>query len=425
MRSPGAEAIAVREPALRKLLFITSELPFPALSGGKLKSLRLLEHLSSRFDVTIACPLKLEDGKHLADFERHFEGRLAAVMTEAVEVSRSPLNMVRSYVLGIPLNVLRTRAKALGDRIANAAQGTDIIYLDHYEVFQYAPREFSGPIVYHAHNAYHKLWARYGDASSNLPLRLAARYEAARVRTYEAKVCNASDIVYAAPRDIDALRPYCNAHVHWAETAHLGDDAQLTLDPLTWSKTEERLVYVGYLGWEANVLGLLWFLKHVWPKVRATHPSFQLDIVGKNPDERLKTAVARADNVRLLGFVADLEDVYRRSRLCIAPLTFGSGMKVKVLDAMARGIPVVTTPTGAESIDARHREHLLVCESAEAMARDIGEVLTDEALWSRLARNSRELIQTRYTWASVFSDMDRALADVISTERPTATLAVS
>jgi len=410
---------------LKKLLFVSPELPFPAQSGGKLKSLRLLEHLTSRFEVTIACPLKLEDGKHLADFEKHFEGRLAGVMTEAIDVPRTPVNMLRSYAMGIPLNVLRTGAPTLGGQIAEAAKGVDIIYLDHYEVFQYVPPDFPGRLVYHAHNAYYRLWERYGEAGSNLPLRLAARLEAARVRGYESKVCNAADIVYAAPADIAAMRPFCNADVRWAETAHLGDDSQLALDPMNWAATEDRLVYVGFLGWEANVLGLLWFLEEVWPKVKAKHPTFRLDIVGKNPDDRLKAAVARAADVELLGFVADLEDVYPRSRLCTAPLTFGSGMKVKVLNAMARGIPVVTTPTGAESIEARHREHLMVCPTADDMASDIGDLLTDEVLWNRLAEQSRELIRTRYTWAAVFGEMDRALAEVIGTAAPEATTASS
>jgi glycosyltransferase involved in cell wall biosynthesis len=171
---------------------------------------------------------------------------------------------------------------------------------------------------------------------------------------------------------------------------------------------------VGFLGWEANVLGLTWFLDDIWPQLKAAHPDLALDIVGKHPDDRLQTRAARDESIRLLGYVADLETVYPGARVCIAPLTFGSGMKVKVLNAMARGIPVATTRIGAESIEVEHGRHLMIATTAQDMIEDISQLLIDPVLWQRLADESRQRIAEKYTWQALFTAMDQALSSVLN-----------
>ncbi|MGK0336382.1 MAG: glycosyltransferase involved in cell wall biosynthesis [Candidatus Azotimanducaceae bacterium] len=257
------------------------------------------------------------------------------------------------------------------------------------------------------------MWERYSKTSINLFYKAVTFFEARRVKDYECAVAKRADLIFAAPGDLAALRGAGVTDTAMAETFHLGDDSQLDLPDLNWYRTKLNLVYVGYLGWEANTRGLLWFIKHVWPQLNAKHPKLTFNIVGKDPDDRLKKAVLPQPNIRLLGFVPDLESVYSIAHVCVAPLTFGSGMKVKVLNAMARGIPVVTTPVGAESIAAQHREHLMISNTASEMVRDIDELIHNNQLWDTLAHESRELIRCRYTWQALFASMDKVLDDVM------------
>lgn len=396
----------------RKLLFISPELPYPPQSGGKVKSLKLLQAMAERYDVTWVSPLKQDDGLHLASFtdlspcEKH--------LVVPLDVPRNAVQLARSYLDGRPLNVRRTLDEGLRDRVASIAAGYDVIFLDHYEVFPYLPDDFPGMVVYHAHNAYFKIWERYASLPGNPAMRLAARLEAGRVRRYEARVASRADLVFAAPNDgrelvaagVDARRI--------ADTYHLGDEAHLALPELRFEETAKKLMYVGFLGWEPNVQGLLWFIEQVWPQLLARHPELRFDIVGKNPDQRLREAVAAHPAINLTGYVADLDSVYRDSRVSVAPLLFGSGMKVKVLDAMARGIPTVTTRVGAEGIDVENGRELLVEDDPLRMAECIDALLGDRALWERLQAGSRQLIRDRYTWSRLFAnmhmEMDRRLA---------------
>jgi glycosyltransferase involved in cell wall biosynthesis len=400
---------------MKKLLFISPELPFPAQSGGKVKTLKLVQSLAERYRVTFVSPLKLEDADHSEEFAR-LSGCVRHVHAP-VNVPRNARNLLYSYAQGWPLNVRRTLDRGLQRQVCALADEHDVVVLDHYEVLPYLPEDYAGMVVYHAHNAYFKIWERYATQSGNPAMRLAAYLEAHRVRRFEAAVAGRADLVFAAPNDarelVDAGVPTDKIQ----DTYHLGDDTQLALPELRFEDTCEKLMYVGFLGWEPNVQGLLWFIENVWPMLETRHPGLCFDIVGKNPDERLQAAVADCPAIRLTGYVADLQTVYRDSRVSVAPLLFGSGMKVKVLDAMARGIPTVTTSVGAEGIEVEDRVQLMIADDPSDMAGRIDELLLDRIIWERLQVASRALIRRQYTWQRLFHSMHGAIEACLKERR--------
>jgi glycosyltransferase involved in cell wall biosynthesis len=390
-----------------KLLFLTPELPFPPQSGGKVKSLKLINALAERYEVTLACPLKGEDASHLESFHR--VSPCVKHLHAPLDVPRSARSLLTSYTSGWPLNVQRTFHPMLAAQIESIAGQFDVVMMDHYEVFPYVPRSFEGLRVYHAHNAYYKIWSRYATLPGNPAMRTAAWMESVRVRRCESRVARNADLVFAAPNDASELASAGVDARKIRNTFHLGDDRQLDLPELRFSETGKKLMYVGFLGWEPNAQGLLWFIDSVWPLLLHHQPDLAFDIVGKGADERLRAAVARHSGIRLRGFVEDLQTVYRESRVSVAPLLFGSGMKVKVLDSMARGIPTVTTPVGAEGIAAESGRHLLIAEDAESMANQVLTALSCRGLWRRLQSESRALVRDRYTWSMLFDNMHRDL----------------
>ena len=390
-----------------KLLFLTPELPYPPHSGGKLKSLKLLDSLAERYDITLLSPLKVADAQHQAEFEAL--SPCTQHLHRAVDVPRSAGNLLRSYLVGQPLNVLRSYHPQLAREVKRLAGKHDVIFVDHFEVAAYLPRKCDATIVYHAHNAYHVLWQRYAEVSGNPLMRLAAGAESRRVRRAELKIAKRADLVLAAPNDAKLLIQGGVDPRRVTHTFHLGDDRHLSRPELHFAATKKRLMYVGLLGWEANVQGLLWFVDEVWPQLVHMHPDLEFHIVGKNPDERLQRAVAPYPGIRLCGFLPDLEDAYQEARVSVAPLLFGSGMKVKVLDAMARGLPTVTTTVGAEGIDYRNKLHLSVADDPQAMAMQIVALLEEPRRWNRQRLASRQLIRERYTWDRLFRDMHQAM----------------
>jgi glycosyltransferase involved in cell wall biosynthesis len=400
---------------MKKLLFVTPELPYPPQSGGKVKSLKLLESLAERYEVTLACPLKLDDPANVGEFSR--VSPCARHLHEPVNIPRTAGNLALSYVQGRPLNVRRTFDTVLAERVADIADEHDIIVLDHYEVFPYLPASYQGMVVYHSHNAYFKMWERFAKLPGNPAMRLAAHIESGRVRRCEAALADRADLVFAAPNDGKELIDAGVNADKIRDTFHLGDDQQLDLPELAFEHTRKKLMYVGFLGWEPNVQGLVWFITEVWPRLLQQHPDLEFDIVGKNPDRRLQAVAAPWKGINLTGYVADLQTIYADSRVSVAPLLFGSGMKVKVLDAMARGMPTVTTSVGAEGINIENGKHLLVADEPAGMAEAILSLLDNAALWQQLQNNSRALISERYTWRKLFTQMHRDIDTALRAHR--------
>jgi glycosyltransferase involved in cell wall biosynthesis len=366
-----------------------------------------LHALAEKYQVTLACPLKMEDAQYVEEF--YAISPCAHHLHQEVSIPRTPGNLILSYLRGIPLNVHRTYNEQLQNNIAALASEQDIVFLDHYEVYPYLPTDYTGLRIYHAHNAYFKIWERYAQLPGNPVMRLAAYVESKRVKKYEAKVANNTDLCFAAPNDAQELAKAGVTLDKLHDTFHLGDDQQLELPKLQYANTEKKLMYVGFLGWEPNAQGLLWFIEQVWPQLVGRHPDLRFDIVGKGADQRLQDAVAMWRGISLKGFVPDLQEIYHNSRVSVAPLLFGSGMKVKVLDAMARGMPTVTTSVGAEGIDIKPGTHMLVADEPIEIATQIDRLLSDPELWLRLQTESRALITERYTWRQLFIQMHRTM----------------
>ncbi|MBK1649279.1 glycosyltransferase family 4 protein [Rhabdochromatium marinum] len=394
-------------PAVPAILFLTPELPYPPHSGGRIKSWKLIECFGSRYRLGVACALKGEDEQHLAAFRAR--ARLADLVAEPVKMPRSLKALLRSYLKRIPLNVLRTRSDTLARKIAALAPHYDLIFCDHYEVFQYVPDDFTGPVILHEHNAYFLMWQRYAESGGHPLMRLASYLESMRVRRYELAACARADLIFASPNDIDSLVAAGTERAKCRVTYHLGDETTLNRPPLDYDQTELVLLYVGTLTWEANVDGLLWFLAEVWPGLVAKHQGVRLRIAGKNPDVRLQQAAAAHPGVELLGFVEDLEPLFQRSRVFVAPLRFGAGIKVKVLSGMGRGLPTVTTSVGSEGLAVENGVQAAIADQAPETITAIDRLLTDRAHWEAMANAARELITEHYTWDRVLGDMQREI----------------
>jgi len=128
-------------------------------------------------------------------------------------------------------------------------------------------------------------------------------------------------------------------------------------------------------------------------------------ICGKGANPELLTLMKRSDGVEYLGFVPDLTEVMDSCTLAIVPLRFGSGMKIKTLDAMYRGLPVVTTKVGAEGIELVSQKHAVIADDANEFATAITRLTSDKELWSMLSLESRALARSKYTYSALAESM--------------------
>jgi glycosyltransferase involved in cell wall biosynthesis len=177
----------------------------------------------------------------------------------------------------------------------------------------------------------------------------------------------------------------------------------------------QGLLFIGNLAHRPNEDAVLFFLREVYPRVRQMLPDVGLDIIG----DCSSSAIAAYDSkeVRILGYLPDVEPHLRNARVFIAPLRFGAGIKGKVGEAMARGIPVVTTSIGAEGFGLTHELDVMIADDPESFAAAIKQLYSDEKLWRRIATNSRLLIEKHFTPEVIAETINNSIKQVSSRDK--------
>ena len=392
---------------MKKILFLTPTLPYPPVSGGVIKSNKVVHFLSERYELTVACLLKNEDTQHRAAFQTTVQ--LSNFISEELNVPRTAKNLVLSNLQGIPLNLFRNKSAAFKQKVNAVIHQYDVVFCDHYVMFQYIPDNYKGRIVLHEHNCEYLIWKRYAGIEKSLPKKLALLNQASRIKKYERQICRKADVILAAPNDIEELVKIGADKLKFLETYHLGDDSLLEQENLQFQPDNYTLLYIGTLSWEANIDGLLWFYKDIFPLLKKKNPAIKLRIIGRHPDERLIRIAENDKDIILEGFVEELEPYFRDSNVFITPLRFGSGIKVKVVNSLYMGIPCVTTSIGAEGLKTEDGEHMFIKDSPQEFADAINLLLTNKTIWDKISNNAKALARKYYTWDYVLENIQKAV----------------
>ncbi len=379
----------------KKLLFLTTQLPYPLISGGVIKSFKLLECLSKNYAVTLICPLKNKDQDQIVAFEKQLS--LSKTYYKPIHKTRSSFNLLKSYLRASTLNVYRNFDAQIKKEVQAHSKNADLILIDHYEMGVYIPPKYNGKVILHQHNAEYTLWESMAKTMRFGPKKIAVLSEVSRIKAAEKTYCNKADLVWAAPSDIDALKKI-GVTTPFSHTLHLGKEALLSYPALNFHKENKNLLFVGSLDWEANVSGLLWFIDSVWPLILAKQDNATLTVIGKNPDKRLIKAAKKTKHITFKGFVKHLDAAFLNAKISIAPLLFGSGIKVKVVEALYRGIPMITTSFGVQSLEVQNKKHICVCDDPKDFALTAIKLLEHKKTWTDLSKNSRAFASQHLRW---------------------------
>jgi glycosyltransferase involved in cell wall biosynthesis len=179
------------------------------------------------------------------------------------------------------------------------------------------------------------------------------------------------------------------------------------LQPIQRKPGAKNIVTLGTLHYPPNADGIRWFLYEVLPRIRRSVPNVRLTVIGKSPPaDFLDLALRHPDVIRLTGYVPDLIPYLEDSSLMVVPVRAGGGMRVRILEAFAYGMPVVTTTVGLEGIQAKPGKDVLVADSPADFADSVIRLLNDDSLQSQLSKNGRLLAETRYDWKVVLKELD-------------------
>lgn len=390
-----------------RILFLTPDVPYPPRSGGTIKSMSVLRHLQRAHQVHVLCFRRAP----LTPEQEAWTTEAGPVETVPLRRGRSAWNLLRSYAAGVPLSVLRNRSRPMFRLAAEelASEPFDAAFADGWLMAQYVPAGYRGLRVLHEHNAEHLMWQRQAELETSFGRRAVVRLEHMRVRNYESAIVRRFDVVFAVSQDDRVALEGLGARSGSVGLLPNIPQEGLLDRPELQPPGEPTLLFLGTLGWPPNAEGLRRFLRSGFPLLRSRRPDVRLVVAGAGTPRWLDRLISKTPGVEFAGAVLDPEPLYRRARAFVDVGVGGSGTRVKVLNAMARGLPVVSLPWGLEGLGAVPGEHALVAEDQRGLADLLGQILENDARWLRLSEAGRTLVRERYVPEIAFAELDAAL----------------
>jgi len=397
-----------------RVLFLSGWYPYPPNNGSKLRIYNLLSGLAYEHEVTLV--------SFADEGDRGVDTKLTQICRRVRVVPWKPFNprSLRS-MLGFfslsPRSVIDTYSPEMARRIREecAAQRYDLVIASQITTAAYVPLLPPIPALFEEvelgaryekfaaansflHRIRHRLtWMKFHRYLGHL----LGHFRACTVVSEEEKRLLAA--VVPRFKTIEVV-PNC---VHVSEYRGF----QAPAKPNT-------LVFTGSFSYFPNYEAMVWFLRDVYPHVQKEIPGVEVTITGDHGNRPLPGV----GNLKLTGLVEDARPLVARSWASIVPLQHGGGTRLKILEAMALGTPVVSTSKGAEGLGLRHGEHALIADGADDFARAVVRLLKDPGLRAHLSRNAYELVVKKYDWTAVMPRFLTLLAELSSAKTPSASL---
>lgn len=403
-----------------RILVIAHRMPFPPNKGDKIRAFNVISRLARRHDVYVASLIdEAADVPHVGRFESH----VRKFLYERIDRRRRPVSALKSLPFGRSITVthfyssaLQARLDALldeidvdavlcsssptaeyvfrsrhaGGKLARAVKVMDLIDVDSYKWAQYAAR--SGPGI---------SWVY--------------RYEANRLAAYEARIGATFDRLLLVseqecgyfPRGKGLPAPTPGKLRAMSNGVDL--DYFSPAPALAMPASPPTLVFTGVMDYWPNVEGVTWFVDRVWPAIQAGAPGARVQIVGSRPTKDVQR-LGTVPGVTVTGFVEDVRDYLGAATACIAPLRIARGVQNKVLEAMAMGRAVVTTPQAFEGLRAENGRDIVVAEGEAAFAEAVLGLLRDPARATQIGHNARLCVEAQYNWDENLRELEAMLA---------------
>ena len=382
-----------------RILFLSPRQPLPVRSGAKLREYHFLRALGGAAEVTYLYfadpgtePLTIQD--------LPFCRKVAAVPKPG---AYGVLKNIQGILGRWPLPILNYTSAGMSAAVDRAVSDTcfDFVHLDSIHMIRYAvaaaARNGRIKAVYNWHNIESEAMRRFSDTTTSRPKKWYAAQTARKLKDCENEILqSAYGHIVCSERErvqLAALVPSANVAVveNGVDTSYFALQGERAQNP--------RIVFVGAMDYFPNADGATFFAKQIWPRVRNSLPNAELTIVGANPGADVM-ALNDLAGVRVTGMVPDVRPFYLGALAAVAPLRTGGGTRLKILEAVAAGVPVVSTPLGAEGLDLNDGEHILLAraDDVNSWVAHLTRLAESADLRSQLTANALAVVQSRYDW---------------------------
>lgn len=376
------------------ILIVAPYSVYPVYTGGKGRIYQKIKYFGQHHDLVVVCYFDSSRNKPL------IKKYLASYCRKIKLVKRQePFLADRRDIPGkvyekTTLNMQRT-LNSLGKRF-------DIVMFEHIYLAEYRSMFENTFTVLEEHNIESSILRQLvetGPADIN-----EAKLEAQKMQDYETANWPGFNLVsVVSERDRDEIRQRCACELIVVEN---GVDTE-SIRPVAYNNSD-RILYMGHLAYRPNIEAVKYLVEHIMPVILKVLPDTTLCIAGTNPSEEI-LALQDLEYIDIVADPPDMGEVASRCLVVVVPLIIGGGTRIKILEAMAMGIPVVSTSLGCQGLAVQNREHLVICDEPDKFANAILEIKSDKQFRNKLRRNGRYLVKTRYDWKKIYRKYENTL----------------
>lgn len=381
-----------------RILQLMNKVPWPPKDGGAIACLNMTKGFSMLgHQVTV---LSMNTSKHHIDMKDMPPEVSSKADFRLVEVPASinwveaALNLLFSK---LPYNAQRFISDEFSHELVKllTEKEFDVIQLEGLYLCPYIPviRKYSKALIaYRAHNIEYEIWERTATLSEGLRSNY-LRNLSKRIKRFEISYLNQYDLlVPITDRDGQILDSLGNTKPR--HTSQTGIDFA-SLVPTAKKLEFPSLFHIGALDWAPNQEGLIWFFDHCWPKIHNQYPELKFYLAGRNAPEWFERHIKVA-GVEYLGEINDAYDFINSKAVMVVPLFSGSGMRIKIIEGMALGKPIVTTDIGTEGIPTENGNNILIANDADQFTEAVTRLINDRELSGRIGKNAIGFIQEKF-----------------------------
>lgn len=387
-----------------RVLILDEEVPWPPNSGKRIRTWNLLRRLSRRHDLHLVTygPINKEAQAKLA---QHCFTVTALDPLPPSEGPRFWARLLSSVFSGYPYSVVKHFTGRMQRHISEVCkrQQFDLV---HCEWIPYARYETRGiPRLIVAHNVESEILRRRANHDGGLIGSWFFGLQAKRMKAFEREAATkGAHVVAVSELDAETFRSYGVRNVTIVPN---GVDLDY-FRPMPQVFQTDSLLFVGSLDWHANEDAVKDFAIRILPLIRSRNPNLTFQVVGRRPSNRLVTSLQELQGVQLIGEVPDVRPYMAQARAVVVPLRIGGGTRIKILEALAMGKPVISTSIGAEGLEIKNQRDYLLANTPEEFVTRIDALFANPEEQLRLGENGRALVEKLYGWDAAAEKLEGA-----------------
>lgn len=391
------------------ILIVSNRLPYPPYRGDKLKIYNLAKRLCKNHTIYLATFLQEKDDyKYLKDLERIFKKIIVVYLPSYLSKIKCGFGIPSNK----PFNILYFRSKKLRKLINEfvTENKIDVVYTQHLRMSQYTYAFKNVKKVLDLPDAYSLYWKRRASVKKNIFNRLISSVEESRIIKYEEILHYYDLILVCSDEDKEYL-----IKTHGLKNIKIlpnGVDLDhFHSDNHNYSKAD-RIIFTGFIPFSPNVDAVCYFVKEIFPEVLNRFPQVRFYIVGQKPTKRVLRL--QSDKVIVTGMVKDLSAEYDKSSVAVSPIRYGAGTMNKVLEPMAVGVPVVSTPVGFSGLKINPGEGVILASTTREFTDCVIKLLSDENLRRTTGQLGKKVIQEKYSWDSIAQQLEGYFLEIVN-----------